>query len=58
MSSHSPARGVAVQGTGEQCECCRVRKAVGVSISGLAICVRCARDAQVAADELAREVAA
>ena len=38
------------------CESCGFRKAVGRSVSGLAICATCARDASAAANELAREV--
>jgi hypothetical protein len=49
--------GVELVGVREVCECCDRRPAVGRSISGLAICAPCARDASQAAAELAREVA-
>jgi hypothetical protein len=41
---------------GELCEACGQRKAVAASVAGHVLCVRCARDAEVTARELAAEV--
>jgi hypothetical protein len=55
MTSSYFVHGVELVGVGSTCEACERRPAVGRSIGGSAVCARCAKDAALAAREMAAE---